>query len=94
MDEPLPTDWTAEPDASGNGKETADSSSAEQSADGQPHSEGFLPELDRLTGRMMQSELQRCSAEQLAQIHDRLGDMMKHVVGELHTRLCHTQERP
>lgn len=92
VDEPLPAHWSTQPDSSGNEKETMATSCTEQSADG--HLQGLLPDVDRLACRMMQTELQRCSAEQLVQIHDKLGNMMKHVVVELHTRLCQTQEEP
>lgn len=92
VDEPLPAHWSTQPDASGKEKETMATSRTEQSADG--HLQGLLPDVDRLACRMTQTELQRCSAEQLVHIHNKLGDMMKHVVVELHTRLCQTQGEP
>lgn len=87
VDEPLPADWTRD-----TGKESMETSCTEQRPDG--HLQGLLPDLDRLACRMMQTELQQCSAEHLVQIHDKLGNMMKHVVVELHTRLCQTQGKP
>lgn len=94
VDEPLPADWTMEADGSENGKGTVDTSSTGSGPDGQSHPGGLLPELERLAGRTMESELRHCSAEHLVQIHDRLGNMMKHVVAELHTRLCQTRGEP
>eukprot|EP00066_Takifugu_rubripes_P016598 XP_011605864.1 PREDICTED: telomere-associated protein RIF1 [Takifugu rubripes] len=82
VDEPLPADWTMEADASGNGKGTVETSSTEPGPDGRSHPEGLLPELESLAGRM-ESELRYCSSEQLVQIHERLGNMMKRVVVEL-----------
>lgn len=76
LDEPLPADWTVEP---------GDASSREQG--GPPPSQGLLLDLDRLSGSVMRSELPRCSAETLLQIHDSLGSMMKQVVLELQSRL-------
>lgn len=60
----------------------------------QLHSEGLLPELENLTCRMTPSELRCCSVEQLVQIHDRLGGMMRCVVVELQTRLSQTDGKP
>uniref|UniRef100_H3D1V0 Replication timing regulatory factor 1 n=1 Tax=Tetraodon nigroviridis TaxID=99883 RepID=H3D1V0_TETNG len=57
-------------------------------------SQGLVPDLDRLACRMTQTELQRCSAEQLVQVHHRLGRMMKQVVEELHSRLGPTPGKP
>lgn len=94
VDEPLPADWTMEAGGSGHGKGTLDTSSTGSGLDGQSHPGCLLPELERLAGRTMESELQHCSAEHLVQIHDRLGTMMKHVVAELHTRLCQTRGEP
>lgn len=93
VDEPLPADWTMEADASGNGKGTMDTSSTEPRPDGRAHPEGLLPELESLAGRM-ESELRYCSSEQLVQIHERLGNMMKRVVVELQSRLYLTQGEP
>lgn len=91
-DEPLPADWTVEPDGSGNGNEGAATASTEERPDG--HLQGLVPDLERLACRMTQTELQHCSAEQLVQVHHRLGHMMEQVVEELHTRFCQTQGKP
>lgn len=89
VDEPLPADWTMEADAPANGKGTMDT----MDTDGRSHPEGLLPGLESLTGRM-ESELRYCSSEQLVQIHERLGDMMKRVVVELQSRLYLSQGEP
>uniref|UniRef100_A0A674N161 Replication timing regulatory factor 1 n=1 Tax=Takifugu rubripes TaxID=31033 RepID=A0A674N161_TAKRU len=68
-------------------------SSTEPGPDGRSHPEGLLPELESLAGRM-ESELRYCSSEQLVQIHERLGNMMKRVVVELQSRLYQTQGEP
>ncbi|XP_074550421.1 telomere-associated protein RIF1 isoform X2 [Halichoeres trimaculatus] len=53
--------------------------------------EGLLLDLEALSCRMTeQNELAQCSAQQLVQIHEQLGGMMRHVVVELQTRLCRT----
>lgn len=90
VDEPLPADWTAEPDGPGTGQEAAETS--EDRPEGRL--QGLVPDLDRLACRMTQTELQRCSAEQLVQVHHRLGRMMKQVVEELHSRLGPTPGKP
>lgn len=55
---------------------------------GQQNTEGLLSEAEALSRRMTPSELSQCSAQQLVQVHHRLGDMMRHVVAELQSRIC------
>lgn len=91
MDEPVPIDWRLEQD--GNSvNETVNQLAGEQRPKG--HSEGLLPELETLTYRMTPLQLSYCSAEQLVQMYDTLGSMMKSVVVELQTRLCQTDGKP
>uniref|UniRef100_A0A4W6EWK1 Replication timing regulatory factor 1 n=1 Tax=Lates calcarifer TaxID=8187 RepID=A0A4W6EWK1_LATCA len=47
----------------------------------------LLSEVEALTCRMTPLELSRCSPQQLVQMHDQLGCMMRRVVVELQTRL-------
>lgn len=92
VDEPVPADGRLEQDCSGN--ETVDPLAREQRPEGQLHSEGLLPELEALTCRMTPLELNCYSAEQLVQMHDWLGGMMRRVVVELQTRVCQTDGKP
>uniref|UniRef100_A0A4W6F1H3 Replication timing regulatory factor 1 n=1 Tax=Lates calcarifer TaxID=8187 RepID=A0A4W6F1H3_LATCA len=52
----------------------------------------LLSEVEALTCRMTPLELSRCSPQQLVQMHDQLGCMMRRVVVELQTRLCQTAD--
>lgn len=47
---------------------------------------GLVTALEELSCRMP-SELDRCSAQQLVQLHCKLGDMMRDVVAQLHLRV-------
>ncbi|XP_073329575.1 telomere-associated protein RIF1 [Pagrus major] len=86
VDEPVPADSTPERDGSEN--QTADTIAKEQ------RPEGLLSEVEALTRRMTPLELSYCAPEQLVQMHDQLGGMMRRVVVELQTRLCHTDDKP
>lgn len=44
--------------------------------------------LEALARRMTAPELSRCSPQQLVEMHEQLGGMMRAVVVELQTRLC------
>ncbi|KAM3862259.1 telomere-associated protein RIF1 [Diretmus argenteus] len=83
VDEPVSVDEKPEQD-----------SSRSQSPDGQPpgepRPEGVLMEAEALSSRMTPLQLNRWSPEQLVQLHDHLGGMMRSVVVELQTRLCQT----
>lgn len=87
MDDPVPADRRPEQDGSRN--ETPDTLAGEQRADGPLQSE-----VEALSGRMTPLELSYCSPQQLVQIHDQLGGMMRRVVVELETRLCQTEGKP
>ncbi|KAL7384375.1 hypothetical protein ABVT39_000902 [Epinephelus coioides] len=87
MDDPVPADGRPEQDGSRN--ETPDTPAGEQRADGPLQSE-----VEALSGRMTPLELSYCSPQQLVQIHDQLGGMMRRVVVELETRLCQTEGKP
>uniref|UniRef100_A0A3Q2PGF3 Replication timing regulatory factor 1 n=1 Tax=Fundulus heteroclitus TaxID=8078 RepID=A0A3Q2PGF3_FUNHE len=53
------------------------------------HPDADLPSaVEALTCRMTPPGLSRCSAQQLVEMHEQLGDMMRVVVVELQTRLC------
>uniref|UniRef100_A0A8C4DQ84 Replication timing regulatory factor 1 n=1 Tax=Dicentrarchus labrax TaxID=13489 RepID=A0A8C4DQ84_DICLA len=92
VDEPTPTDGILEQD--GSGDQTADTPAAEQGPAGQLHPEGLLSEVAVLTRRMTPSELSYCSPQQLVQMHDQLGGMMRRVVVELQSRLCQMDGKP
>ncbi|GLD56619.1 telomere-associated protein RIF1-like protein, partial [Lates japonicus] len=87
VDEPVPADGRPQQDDYGN--QTPDTL-----AGGQQHQpEGrLLSEVEALTCRMTPLELSRCSPQQLVQMHDQLGCMMRRVVVELQTRLCQTAD--
>uniref|UniRef100_A0A8C4DQ08 Replication timing regulatory factor 1 n=1 Tax=Dicentrarchus labrax TaxID=13489 RepID=A0A8C4DQ08_DICLA len=78
----------------GSGDQTADTPAAEQGPAGQLHPEGLLSEVAVLTRRMTPSELSYCSPQQLVQMHDQLGGMMRRVVVELQSRLCQMDGKP
>lgn len=56
--------------------------------------ERLLSEVEALTSRMTPLELSYCAPEQLVQMHDQLGGMMRRVVVELQTRLCQRDDKP
>lgn len=87
VDEPVPSDRRTEQDGSGN--QTPDTPAGEQRPEGPLQSE-----VEFLTGRMTPLELSYCSPQQLVQMHDRLGGMMRRVVVELQTRLDQTDSKP
>lgn len=86
MDEPVPLDGRPEQDVS----ETPDTPAGEPRPEVQQHPEGLQAEVEALTCRMTPLELSHCSPQQLVQMHDQLGGMMRRVVVELQTRLCQT----
>lgn len=45
--------------------------------------------VEALSCRTTPQELRRCTPQQLVQMHGQLGDVMKLLVTELQTRLCH-----
>ncbi|KAM9347605.1 telomere-associated protein RIF1 [Symphorus nematophorus] len=92
IDEPVPSDERSEQD--GSGHQRVDPLAGEQRPEGQLHPEGLLSEVEALTCRMTPSELSYCSPQQLVQMHDHLGGMMRRVVVELQTRLCQTDDKP
>lgn len=60
----------------------------EQSPSGQLSPGGLLSQVDSLSSRAMAGELGLCTAEQLVQLHDALGGVMRRVMLELQGRLC------
>ncbi|XP_034741016.1 telomere-associated protein RIF1 isoform X2 [Etheostoma cragini] len=92
VNEPVNAAWGPELDGLGN--QTPDTPAGEQRPGGQLHPEQLLSDVEALTNRMTPVELSRCSPQQLVQIHDQLGGMMRHLVVELQTRLCQTDEKP
>ncbi|XP_071775696.2 telomere-associated protein RIF1 [Centroberyx gerrardi] len=87
VDDPVLVDGRPEQDGS-------DAQPGERRPEGQPSPQGLLSEVEALTSRMTPLELNRCSPQQLLQLHDRLGGMMRSVVVELQTRLCHAEGKP
>ncbi|XP_036965197.1 telomere-associated protein RIF1 [Acanthopagrus latus] len=85
VDEPVPADGRPEQDGPEN--QAADTLAKERGP------EGLLSEVQALTSRMTPSELSYCAPEQLVQMHDQLGGMMRRVVVELQTRLCQTDDK-
>lgn len=55
---------------------------------------GLVTDLEELSCRLTPSELGRCSAQQLLQLHHKLGDMMRTVVTQLHSRVRPSQSDP
>lgn len=53
----------------------------------------LLLELDALSCSWTPVELSRCTPQQLVQIHERLGGLMRSVVTELQSRLCQVDAR-
>ncbi|KAK2840251.1 hypothetical protein Q5P01_013991 [Channa striata] len=97
VDEHVPEEGKLELDISGN--EALDAPAAEQQQQEPPPHEGqlhadVLPEVEALTSRMTPLELSRCSPQQLVEMHDRLGGLMRRVVTELQMRLCQAEARP
>ncbi|XP_071339250.1 telomere-associated protein RIF1 isoform X2 [Trachinotus anak] len=93
VDEP-PAEGKLQQDDSGNQTVETPGGRQQQQLGGQLHRDGLLSEVEALTCRVTPPELSRCSPQQLVQIHEQLGGMMRHVVDELHTRLCQTDVKP
>uniref|UniRef100_A0A671Z0L6 Replication timing regulatory factor 1 n=1 Tax=Sparus aurata TaxID=8175 RepID=A0A671Z0L6_SPAAU len=83
---PVPADRRPEQDCLEN--QAADTMAKERGP------EGLLSEVEALTSRMTPLELSYCAPEQLGQMHDQLGGMMRRVVVELQTRLCQRDDKP
>ncbi|XP_023149787.1 telomere-associated protein RIF1 isoform X1 [Amphiprion ocellaris] len=82
----------ADQDISGN--QTPEVLDGDQRPEDQRPEDLLLPsDVELLSCRMSPSELGRCSAQQLVQIHDQLGDMMRRVVVELQTRVQQTDDQ-
>ncbi|XP_041806883.1 telomere-associated protein RIF1 isoform X2 [Chelmon rostratus] len=92
VDEAVPVDGKLDKDDSGN--HPADMLAGEPRPEGQLHPEGLLSQVEALTSRMTPLELSYCSSQQLVELHDQLGGMMRRVVVELQTRLCQTDGKP
>uniref|UniRef100_A0A665WXC8 Replication timing regulatory factor 1 n=1 Tax=Echeneis naucrates TaxID=173247 RepID=A0A665WXC8_ECHNA len=90
LDEPLPAD--VRPQQDGGENQTPD---APTGGDQQHQTEVLLlSDVEALSSRMTPPELSRCSPQELLQMHDQLGGLMRRVVVELHTRLRHTDGKP
>ncbi|XP_029936287.1 telomere-associated protein RIF1 isoform X3 [Myripristis murdjan] len=92
VDEPVPVDQR--PDQDGSVSQACDGQPGERRPEGQPNPEGLLSQMEALSSRVTPLELNRCSPQQLLQLHDHLGGMMRSVVVELQTRLCQTDNKP
>lgn len=86
VDEPVPVDGRMEENHSGNLK-------LDLLAAGE-RPKGLVSEVEALTCRMSPLELNRCSPQQLVQMHEELGGMMRRVVVELQTRVFQTDGKP
>ncbi|XP_040913200.1 telomere-associated protein RIF1 isoform X2 [Toxotes jaculatrix] len=93
VDEPVPAE--ERPQQNDSRDQTPDTpATGERPPEGQLHPDGLLSEVEALTCRMTPLELGRCSPQQLVQMHDQLGGLMRCVVAELQTRLCRADGRP
>lgn len=92
VDEPGTADRRPEHDVPSD--QTSGALAREERPEGLLHPEGLLSEVEALTCRMTPLELSCCSPQQLVQMHDQLGDMMRRVVVELQTRVCQTEDKP
>ncbi|KAG7276419.1 hypothetical protein CRUP_007479 [Coryphaenoides rupestris] len=70
------------------GRPIAELTSGRQLAPG-----GLLSQVDALSSRAMAGELGLCTAQQLVQLHDTLGGVMRSVMLELQGRLCHASSK-
>ncbi|XP_076602965.1 telomere-associated protein RIF1 isoform X2 [Chaetodon auriga] len=92
VDESVPADGKLEQNDSGS--QPADTLAVEQKPEGQLQPGRLLSQVEALTCRMTPLELSYSSPQQLIQMHDQLGGMMRCVVVELQTRLCQTDGKP
>lgn len=83
VDEPVAAD--SSPDEGASRDVVPEPPVDEQRPDGR-----LLSEVETLTSRMTPTELSHCSVQQLGQIHEHLGGLMRRVVVELQTRICQT----
>ena len=90
VDEPVFADERPHQDVSGDQTPDTPSGGGGGEDEGPLHDDGLLSNVEALTCRMTPLELSRCSPLQLVHMHDQLGGLMSRVVGELQTRLCHT----
>ncbi|XP_030613855.1 telomere-associated protein RIF1 isoform X2 [Archocentrus centrarchus] len=88
VDEPVCADGRPEQDASRN--HTPEMPDGDEKLEGQLPPDGLPSEVEALSHRMTPQELRVCSPQQLVDMHDQLGGMMRRVVAELQTRLCQT----
>uniref|UniRef100_I3K7T6 Replication timing regulatory factor 1 n=1 Tax=Oreochromis niloticus TaxID=8128 RepID=I3K7T6_ORENI len=78
---------TEEDKPSGDTLETPD---GDEKIECQQPRDSLSSEIEGLSCRMTPQELSVCSPQQLVEMHDQLGGMMRRVVVELQTRLCQT----
>uniref|UniRef100_A0A3B4G6P9 Replication timing regulatory factor 1 n=1 Tax=Pundamilia nyererei TaxID=303518 RepID=A0A3B4G6P9_9CICH len=88
VDEPVCADERPEQDASGN--LTPEVPDGDEKIECQLPRDSLSSEIETLSCRMTPQELSVCSPQQLVEMHDQLGGMMRRVVVELQTRLCQT----
>uniref|UniRef100_A0A3Q4HED0 Replication timing regulatory factor 1 n=1 Tax=Neolamprologus brichardi TaxID=32507 RepID=A0A3Q4HED0_NEOBR len=88
VDEPVCADERPEQDASGN--LTPEVPDGDEKIECQLPRDSLSSEIEALSCRMTPQELSVCSPQQLVEMHDQLGGMMRRVVVELQTRLCQT----
>lgn len=75
-------------------KDEPEEEEAATPASAQTSAAGLVTDLEELSCRLTPSELGRCSAQQLVQLHHKLGDMMRDVVTQLHVRACQSKSEP
>ncbi|XP_014845248.1 PREDICTED: telomere-associated protein RIF1 isoform X1 [Poecilia mexicana] len=86
VDEPLPPDATAEQQDGERRPEVAAAAAVDPSSE--------LPAaVEALACSATPLELSRCSPQQLLQMHEQLGGMMRGIAVELQTRLCHADDK-
>lgn len=69
-----------------------DTTAGPQTTEDQPQCNRLLSKFEDLNSRITSKELSHCLPQQLVQIHHQLGDMMKRVMDEMHSRFCETNQ--
>ncbi|XP_028249395.1 telomere-associated protein RIF1 [Parambassis ranga] len=95
-EEPLATELVDEPvSADGSPERDASADQLPDPSDQRPEggADRLLSQVQSLNGSMTPLELSRCSPQQLVQVHDQLGGLMRRVVVELQARLTQTDDK-
>uniref|UniRef100_A0A3B3UHK0 Replication timing regulatory factor 1 n=1 Tax=Poecilia latipinna TaxID=48699 RepID=A0A3B3UHK0_9TELE len=86
VDEPLPPDATAEQQDGERRPEVAAAAAVDPATE-------LAAAVEALVCSATPLELSRCSPQQLLQMHEQLGGMMRGIAVELQTRLCHADDK-